>query len=54
MTGPQGLLLLAAVLPLRECDGQVALAMLASPQQRKRAAYLAHRKRRTALIPQRE
>jgi hypothetical protein len=47
-------LVLAAVLPRREFDTQLALDILASHQQRNYAAYLSHRKRRIALVTQRE
>jgi hypothetical protein len=47
-------LVLAAVLPLRAFDPQLALAMLASHQQRNHAAFLSPRKRRIALATQRE
>ena len=48
------MLVLAAVLPLREFAPQLALDMLAYHQQRTHAAYLSHRKRRMALMTQRE
>ena len=54
MTLPQVVLVLAAVLPLREFDPQVALDMLTYHQQRNHAASLSHRKRRIALATQRE
>ena len=54
MTLPQVVMVLAAVLPLREFDGQLALAMLTYHQQRNHAASLSHRKRRIALVTQRE
>jgi hypothetical protein len=54
VTLPQVVLVLAAVLPLREFDPQLALDILAYHQQRNHAAYLSHRKCRMALITQRE
>ncbi|MBI3360464.1 MAG: hypothetical protein HY023_05070 [Chloroflexi bacterium] len=54
MTLPQVVLVLAAVLPRREFDTQLALDILAYHQQRNHAAYLSHRKRRSALVIQRE
>ena len=54
MTLPQVVLVLAAVLPRREFDMQLALDILAYHQQRNHAAYLSHRKRRIALVTQRE
>ena len=54
MTLPQVVMVLAAVLPLREFDTQLALDILAYHQQRNHAAYLSHRKRRIALTTQRE
>ena len=47
-------MVLAAILPLREFDPQLALDILAYHQQRNHAAYLSHRKRRIALMTQRE
>ena len=54
MTLPQVVMMLAAVLPRREFDPQLALDILVYHQQRNQAAYLSHRKRRIALITQRE
>ena len=54
VTLPQVVMVLATVLPLREFDTQLALAILAYQQQRNHAAYLSHRKRRIALVTQRE
>ncbi|MGE3537885.1 MAG: hypothetical protein AB7N91_10690 [Candidatus Tectimicrobiota bacterium] len=54
MTLPQVVLMLAAVLPLREFDPQAALDMLLYHQQRNHTAYRSHRKRRIALAIQRE
>ena len=47
-------MVLATVLPRRAFDPELALAMLTSHQQRNHAAYLSHRKRRIALVTQRE
>jgi hypothetical protein len=44
----------ATVLPLRECDAQLALDLLTYHQRSNQAAYLSHRKRRIALVTQRE
>jgi hypothetical protein len=54
VTLPQVVMVLAAVLPLREFDTQLAFDILAYHQQRNHAAYLSHRKRRIALVTQRE
>jgi len=51
---PPVVLVVAAVLPLREFDPQLALDRLIDPQQRNHAASLSHRKRRIALATQRE
>jgi hypothetical protein len=47
-------MVLTAVLPQRNFDAQLALEILAYQQQRNHAAYLSHRKRRIALVTQRE
>jgi len=47
-------MVLASVLPLREFDPPLALAIRAYQQRRNHAAYLAHRQRRIAQILQRE
>ena len=54
VTLPQVVMVLAVVLPLREFDTQLALDILTYHQQRNYAASLSHRKRRLALVPQRE
>ena len=54
VTLPQVVRVWAAVLPLRACDTQWALDMLAYHQQRNHAASLSHRKRRIALVVKRE
>jgi len=54
VTWPHVVLVVAAVLPLREFDPQLALDMLLYHQQRNHAASLSHRKRRIALATQRE
>jgi len=50
VTLPQVVMMLAAVLPRREFDTQLALDIMVYHQQRNQAAYLSHRKRRIALI----
>jgi hypothetical protein len=47
-------MVLATVLPRREFDTELALEILTDHQQREHAAYLSHRKRRIALMTQRE
>jgi hypothetical protein len=54
VTLPQVVMVLAAVLPRRAFDTQLALDILAYHQQRNPAASLSHRKRRMALMAQRE
>jgi hypothetical protein len=53
-TLPQVGLVLAAVLPIRAFDVQLALDILAYRQQRNHAASISHRKFRIALVTQRE
>jgi len=48
------MMVLATVLPLREFDTELELKILTYHQQRNHAAYLSHRKRRIALMTQRE
>jgi hypothetical protein len=54
VTLPQVVMMLAAVLPRRAFDTQLALDMLVYHQQRNHAAYLSHRQRRITLATQRE
>ena len=54
VTLPQVVMVLAAILPIRVCDGQLALHILADQQQRNHAAYRSHRRRRITLVSQRE
>ena len=54
VTLPQVVMVLAAILPRREFDTQLALDILVYHQQKNHAAHLSHRKRRIALITQRE
>jgi len=54
VTLPQVVMMLAAVLPRREFDTQLARDIMVYHQQRNQAADLSHRKRRIAFITQRE
>ena len=54
LTVPQVQVLLVAILPKRVFDAQAALALVTYWQQRNRAAYVSHRKRRIALHRQLE
>ena len=54
VTLPQVVMVLATVLPLREFDTPLALDILTYHHQRNHAASLSHRKRRIALVTQRE
>jgi hypothetical protein len=54
LTVAQVHLLLMAVLPKREFDTDWVLKVLQYRQERNYAAYLSHRKRRIALVTQRE
>jgi hypothetical protein len=54
VTVPQGGMVWSAVVPFREVDTPLALDIRADHQQRNPAASLSHRKRRIALVIQRE
>ena len=52
LTLPQVQLLLIGILPTRTFDAQWVLEVIAYWQQRNHAAYVSHRKRRSALLSQ--
>ena len=52
LTLPQVQLLLISILPTRTFDAQWVLEVIAYWQQRNHAAYVSHRKRRSALLSQ--